>query len=256
MRRPVLVPVPVAIISSSRNKRAVEKNHVGAGEAPRHRRRHRRGAGDIGDARIPGRDLDPDIRRGLGRGLGALALEIERNLSRRGKELRIEAAGKRQRGAGNDRLPLHQVGRQHAEHGIVRDRRERGRRGIDFERLAFAQAQQARNLVDFGAGEHHGLDRAPARCRARVQRLRSPKLLRKVGRSVDQEPVFAVGAHGKACLRARPRTQVTGPCQAACRAPTVPLWKTSPCRRAEHDGSEAPHSRPTRMRRDQNSAGR
>src|SRR4029077_3379107 len=89
-----------------------------------------------------------------------------------------------------------------------------------------------------------------------MQRLRLPELLREVGRSVDQEPAFTVGAHGKARLRARTHARVTLPCQGACGATTVPLRKTTSRRRAEHDGGEAPHSGATQMGRDQNSAGR
>src|SRR5262249_35013955 len=98
--------------------------------------------------------------------------------------------------------------------------------------------------------------RTSARCRAWMQRLRLPKLLSEVGGSVDQEPAFTVGAHGKARLRARTHTRVTLPCQTACRATTIPLWKTTSRRRAEHDGGEAPHSGPRQARRNQNSAGR
>ena len=51
--------------------------------------------------------------------------------------------------------------------------------------------------VDFASGENHAGDRALAQAsRARVQGRGLSKLLAKVGRRVDQEPVFAIMADG------------------------------------------------------------
>jgi hypothetical protein len=111
-------------------------------------------------------------------------------------------------------------------------------------------------LIDLGAREHHRFDWASARSAARVQHLRLPNLLWQIWGGVDQEPVLAVGADGKACLGARPHARVARPCQTACGAATIPLRKASSRRRAEHEDGESPHSGPTQTRRDQNSAGR
>ena len=57
-------------------------------------------------------------------------------------------------------------------------------RGAQQEGLAFPQAQQARDLIDLGAGEQHRFDRASARATARMQRLRLPNLLGKIGEAL------------------------------------------------------------------------
>ena len=231
-------------------ERAVEENDVGAGNPFRHAPGVTAAAPGMKLMRaLPADSSTPDIRAGLDRGLRILPFEIERHLAGHGEEFGLQAARERHRSAGNNRLTLHHVGRERAEHGIVGEGGERGGGRANRERLTLPQAQQAGDLIDLGAGEDHGFDRASTRSHARMQRLGSPKLLREVGRGVDQDPVFAVRRDREACLGARPNAYVTRPCQPACRATTVPLRKTSPRRRAEHDGGEAPHSGPTRMRR-------
>ena len=74
---------------------------------------------------------------------------------------------------------------------------------IKRERRALAQAQQARGLVDLGAGEHHRVDRAAALAVARMQRRRRLDLRAQIGRGVEQRPALAVGRHREARLRAR-----------------------------------------------------
>ena len=179
MRRPVLVPVPVAIISSSR--KSVPSKNTTSARAIRsaHRGRHGGGAGNEADARAAGRNLDPDIRAGLARGLRVLAFEIERHLARHREQFGLQAA-RQARPARRARPPG------------ASPRRAPARRTWDCPRARRACAAVAQtangsrsrrlsrpvDLIDLGAGQHHGLDRASARSGARMQRLGSPKLLR------------------------------------------------------------------------------
>ena len=78
--------------------------------------------------------------------------------------------------------------------------------------LAFAQAQQAGDLIDLGAGQNHGFDRAAARAGAGLQRRRLPICGAQIGRSIEQDPALAVSGDGEAGLCARPAP--------ACRPPT------------------------------------
>ena len=134
----------------------------------------------------------------------------------------------------------HHVGRQHAEHRIVGDRGERRGGGDERERRALAQAQQARGLVDLGAGEH---DRARSGCRACrradadarwrwICARRSGEALISVQRSPSPDTARL------ACVRARTRLS---PAQASRQtvAVAVPLRKAAARRRTEHDGGQA-----------------
>ena len=111
---------------------------------------------------------------------GFSPFEIERRLSRHDEEFGLQTARKRHRGAGNNHLALHHVGRQRREHGIVREGGERGPGGANRKRLTLPQAQQACDLIDLGSGKDHGFDRASTRSGAWMQRLGLPKLLGEV----------------------------------------------------------------------------
>ena len=68
-----------------------------------------------------------------------------------------------------NRAARHHLGRERLEHRIGRNRREALGRAVERERLALAQIDQAGDLVDLGAGEHHGRDRAVAQSLARLE---------------------------------------------------------------------------------------
>ena len=174
MRRPVLVPVPVAIISSSRNSVPSKKTTSARAIRSHHRRSDGCSAGNIGEAGAAGRNLDADIGGGLARGVGVVALEIERHLARHREQPRLQSA--RQAPASRPGTTARRVttsGASTPNMAIVSERGQRGGGGANCKRLALAQAQQAGHLIDLGAGEHDRLDRAAARCRARMQRLGS-----------------------------------------------------------------------------------
>ena len=84
--------------------------------------------------------------------------------------------------------------RERAEHRVAAERRQRVLRAEQRERLALAQIQQARGLIDLAAGQHHGLDRAAAQasrgCSAGVAAScarRSGEALSSVQRSPSAE---------------------------------------------------------------------
>src|SRR5436305_4573764 len=72
-------------------------------------------------------------------------------------------------------------------------------------------------------------------CCSRMQLRCGGQLLAKIGRSVDQEPVFAVGADRNRCLSAlRP----TVACRLADRTTAIPLWNAAACRGSQNDDAQ------------------
>ena len=153
-------------------QRAVEQHHIGFAQAPDNGGRELRRAGNEDETLSRAGDLDAHIGFGLGRERGVVAFEIERRLAGHQEQFGLQPAGQREALAGADCAPRHDVGRKHAEDRIGRERRQRRIGAVKGERPALAQGQQARGLVDFGAGEHHGGNRAVAQA-ARLQRRRS-----------------------------------------------------------------------------------
>ena len=94
-------------------ERAVEKYDVGAGEALRHRRRDGRRAWDVGQPRAGRGNLGADIGGGFSRGLGIVALEVERQLAGHGEQLCLQSAGELERRAWNHCPSRHHSGCQH-----------------------------------------------------------------------------------------------------------------------------------------------
>ena len=239
-------------------QRAVEEHHVGARHALAHRRRHRGGARDDRRcARSPAADLDADIGRGLARGVRILAFEIERHLA--GHREQLAPAGRPEARTARRARARCRVTRSGASTSNIvlsaMSGKRRGR-GAERERLALAQAQQAGHLIDLGAGQHHRLDRAAARCRARMQRGRSPNCWRRSGEALTSTQFSPSADTARlACVRGT-HARVASPGQAAHRATAIPLRKAPARRRAEHDGGQAPHSGLSASASDQNSAGR
>ena len=139
-------------------------------------------------------------------------------------------------------MARHHIGRERVEHRIGRDRREALGRAVERERLALAQIEQAGDLVDLGAGEHHRRDRAVAQSLARVERAGSGELGAQVGGGVEQHPVRAVGRYGYARLGAKLNPAVALPSEATDRATAIPLGIAPASRSTNHDGGQAPHA--------------
>src|SRR4051812_40057451 len=69
----------------------------------------------------------------------------------------------------------------------------------------------------------------------RMQLRCGDRLLAQIGRSVDQEPVFAVGADRNRCLGVlRPAVA----CRMADRATAIPLWNAAACRGSQNDDAK------------------
>ena len=139
-------------------------------------------------------------------------------------------------------MARHHVKRERVEHRIGGDRREALGRAIEREFLALAQIEQAGDLVDLGAGEHHGRDRAVAQSLARLEHAGGGELGAQVGRGVEQRPVRAVGRHGYARLGAKLNPVVALPSEATDRATAIPLGIAPAGRSTKHDGGQAPHA--------------
>src|SRR5262249_2714442 len=107
------------------------------------------------------------------------------------------------------------------------------------KRLALTQREQTRRLIDLGAGEDNGRDRAGAPVGFWMESGSGANLRAQIGRSVDQEPLLAVGGHGEARLRGRFHGRLARPREAANRTATIPLRKTTARRRTEDDGDQA-----------------
>ena len=77
---------------------------------------------------------------------------------------------------------------QHAEHGVVlAENAANGGRGVDAQRLKFAQQKQPEDVVEIGVGERHAGDGRLAHALARMQLRRGFDLSAQVGRRTQQE---------------------------------------------------------------------
>jgi hypothetical protein len=108
---------------------AVEKDDVGLFDPGHDRRGHCRDAGDIDHACVVSVKLDADITRSLARTFQVVAFEIERHFAWHCEQLRLQSSWKNERRCGNNSLAFDHVGREHAEHHILRERGERDRGG-------------------------------------------------------------------------------------------------------------------------------
>src|SRR5262249_17319655 len=122
------------------------------------------------------------------------------------------------------------VGLQHAEHALARK---------DRERLALAQMQEAPDSIDIRAGEDDSLDWRRAKTMTGMEDRIGLDLLAEVRRGIDQEPAFAVAAHGKRCLGASQRLRVPGARASACFSVRIPLRESTTGRRPEDHGLHA-----------------
>ena len=124
-------------------------------------------------------------------------LQIERHLSGHGESLRrrrrypgpsASQISNCRRGSRTRRGTI--AGSSTLKIGVGLEHRKNLRRCIDGERLAFAQAEQAGDVIDIGIGQHHRADRRRAQRRVgrglQFRRLRD--LLADVGRGVEREP--------------------------------------------------------------------
>ncbi len=91
------------------------------------------------------------------------------------------------------------------------------------ERLHLAHHQQASDIIDVAIGREHALDRRMARRDFGMQRRIVEDLLAQVRRRRKHHPVFAVGAHRDAALRARGQAAVPLISETAIRAQAIPL---------------------------------
>src|SRR5439155_1992101 len=92
---------------------------------------------------------------------------------------------------------------ERAEEGVVPGDAAPDTRGrIDRQRLRFAEQQQAEAMVEIAARQHDAGDRGMAGA-PRVKRGEAFDLEAKIRRSVQQVPVLAVSADGKAFLASR-----------------------------------------------------
>ena len=166
------------------------------------RRRELGGAGNEHQALLAAGNLEADIGLGLGGERGSIAFEIERRLARHQEQLGLEAARQREPLAGADRPARDHVGREHAEDRIGGEDAERRLGRVESERPALAQRQQARGLVDLGAGEHDRRDRAVAQARAAAARAWLNICWRRSGEALTSTNA-ASGASGSSAVTAR-----------------------------------------------------
>ena len=94
-----------------------------------------------------------------------------------------------------ERDARHLIGCADIENRIGVQCRQNAVRAVDRKRLAFAQIDQAGDVIDVGIGHDDGLDRriAQAAIDEGMQFRRVVDLLAQIGRRVEQHPVAAVG---------------------------------------------------------------
>ena len=107
--------------------------------------------------------------------------EIKRHLAGNGEQFGRQAVRQRERLLRRDRGAGHDVGGQYAEDPITLERRQSLRGREKRKRRALAQGEEARDLVDLGAGQDNGRDRTASRCAARTQLPRGHELGAQVG---------------------------------------------------------------------------
>ncbi|MNN57978.1 hypothetical protein D3C81_1729960 [compost metagenome] len=101
-------------------------------------------------------------------------------------------------------------------------------------RATFAQAEQARAMVDLAVQQHHRANRRVAQAARRLQGGEVFELDADVGRGVAQDPLLAVVAHRDRRLRAPLRPQATVAHTGALTTVAVPLRKTTASGGAEN----------------------
>ena len=174
---------------------------------------------------------------------GIVALEIERDFAGDGEQLGADAAGSAN---GSSRATALRVTTSPASTlniGLAASAASVSAVAKHGKTLAFAQRQEAGDLIDLGAGQNNGGDRAVARAGARLQRRRRQQLGAQIGRSIEQNPMLAVSGDSEASLRTRLNPRVARPSEPTHRTPTIPLRKSTTRRCTEDDGGQAPHSR-------------
>ena len=196
-------------------------------------------AGRIDEPSSAGLDRDADRPLADGVGLDLALFEPKRNLSRDGEELEGEARQRLERLVEADGAARNDVVAHDVENPVRADRVERGARAPDRERLALAQGEQSRRVVDVGVGEQRGGDRRTPALAFRLHRGRRQDLLAQVDRGVEQQPALAVGADREARLRARLHAPIAVPGKAADAAVTIPLRHAATPSRAENERAEA-----------------
>ena len=77
--------------------------------------------------------------------------------------------------------------------------------------MIFVQCQQAGDMVDLAAGQHHRSKRAVPRPTAGMELRRDVDLLAQIGRCVDQYPTLAVRGGRDRRLRSRQSERIAGP---------------------------------------------
>ena len=110
----------------------------------------------------PLENLDADIGGAFACGVGIVAFEIKRHLARHDEEFGLDAIAERKALARNHGVARDHVGSERGKHRIVGDGGQSRGGGVKRERRALAQTEQARGLIDLGAGQNHGGDRAAA----------------------------------------------------------------------------------------------
>ena len=106
-------------------QRAVEQHHIGLRQPFGQQRRHRGASRHESEPRVTGRHRDADIGPAFGRGVRAVAFEIERDLARHGEELREQATRQGDAFVDKGRAAGDHVGCQHLEDRIGGERRQR-----------------------------------------------------------------------------------------------------------------------------------
>ena len=211
MRAPVLVPVPLRIISSSvqsvpsknTRRRAVEargQRRRSCGRSPARSRRARRRRAPRARSWLRSRRRSP-ARLAPDRGRPCPARRTAGSVSPADLDWLVER-----------RAMARDVARiEHVEDRVARERVENRAGRVKLERLALAQRQQAGDVVDVAIGQHDRRDRAMPRRRFRMQRRRRQDLLAQVGRGVEQDPALPVGADRERALRAPARRRICSP---------------------------------------------
>ena len=95
------------------------------------------------------------------------------------------------------------------------------------KRMAFAQRQQATDVVDVGVGQHHVADRTVARRTAGMQGIDCGNLLPDIGRAVQETPGAAVRRNRQPGLGAALYTGIARPGELTNAATAIPLRTTT-----------------------------
>ena len=239
MRRPVLSPRPFDDHFVVGEQRAVEEEGVGFGEPLLEILRHAGAAGRVDELAARRLDGDPDRAFADFVGLDLFLLEPQRDLAGNREQFERQPRQRLERLAELDGAARDDVAADDVEDAVRADRVQSGRRAPDRERLALAQAQQARRVIDVGVGQQHCGDRRMAPLSLRLERRRRQNLLAQIDRGVEQEPVRSVHADREARLGARLHSPVAAPGEAADPAAAIPLRHAAAGARTEHERSQS-----------------